>query len=76
MRNASLIISHAGAGSIMEGLSLNKLMLVVINSSLMVNHQTELAYQSVKFIAAMLTRIIAKIQKIRNIVFNLILLAV
>lgn len=44
MRNASLIISHAGAGSIMEGLSLNKLMLVVINSSLMVNHQTELAY--------------------------------
>lgn len=44
MRNASLIISHAGAGSIMEGLSLEKLMLVVINSSLMDNHQTELAY--------------------------------
>ena len=44
MKDASLIISHAGAGSIMEGLALNKVMLVVINSSLMDNHQSELAY--------------------------------
>lgn len=44
MKAASFIISHAGAGSIMEGLSLEKRMLVVINAALMDNHQCELAY--------------------------------
>lgn len=43
MQNASLIISHAGAGSIMEALSLQKPLLVVINENLMDNHQTELS---------------------------------
>lgn len=43
MQNASLIISHAGAGSIMEALSLQKPLLVVINETLMDNHQTELS---------------------------------
>eukprot|EP00815_Leptocylindrus_aporus_P008455 CAMPEP_0116058274 /NCGR_PEP_ID=MMETSP0322-20121206/5105_1 /TAXON_ID=163516 /ORGANISM="Leptocylindrus danicus var. apora, Strain B651" /LENGTH=185 /DNA_ID=CAMNT_0003542437 /DNA_START=107 /DNA_END=664 /DNA_ORIENTATION=+ len=44
MKEASLIISHAGAGSVLEGLSMKKDMMVVINSSLMDNHQKELAY--------------------------------
>ena len=44
MKAASFIISHAGAGSIMEGLSLEKRMLVVINADLMDNHQFELAH--------------------------------
>lgn len=43
MRSADLILSHAGAGSIMEGLSLGKKVAVVINSRLMHNHQDELA---------------------------------
>uniref|UniRef100_A0A7S4R0C3 UDP-N-acetylglucosamine transferase subunit ALG13 n=1 Tax=Ditylum brightwellii TaxID=49249 RepID=A0A7S4R0C3_9STRA len=43
---ASLILSHAGAGSIMEGLSFPsvKKVVVVINSQLMNNHQLELAH--------------------------------
>jgi beta-1,4-N-acetylglucosaminyltransferase len=43
MSHAALIISHAGAGSIMEALRLNKPLLVVINTSLMHNHQLEVA---------------------------------
>jgi beta-1,4-N-acetylglucosaminyltransferase len=57
MNDAHLIISHAGAGSIMEGLSkcrdansnmsqneiAMKKLVVVINDRLMHNHQTELA---------------------------------
>ena len=55
MRNADLIVSHAGAGSIMEGLSIckernksvkgneYKKLVVVINDILMNNHQSELA---------------------------------
>ena len=38
-----MIISHAGAGSILEALEAQKLLLVVINDSLMDNHQMELA---------------------------------
>ena len=57
MRDADLIISHAGAGSIMEGLEHcrernsqtkenihQKKLVVVINDRLMDNHQCELAY--------------------------------
>lgn len=43
MEAASIIISHAGAGSIMECLNLRKRCVVVINDSLMDNHQWELA---------------------------------
>ena len=43
IQSATLMISHAGAGSIMEGLEQHKKMLVVINPTLMKNHQSELA---------------------------------
>lgn len=43
MRNAALIISHAGAGSVMEALTFHKPLIVCVNESLMGNHQEELA---------------------------------
>lgn len=45
MQNATLIISHGGSGSILEALSLEKMLVVVVNENLMGNHQTELAEQ-------------------------------
>jgi len=43
IQSTTLMISHAGAGSIMEGLEQHKKLLVVINPTLMNNHQSELA---------------------------------
>ena len=43
MSRACVILCHAGAGSIMEALSLQKHTIVVINNDLMDNHQLELA---------------------------------
>ena len=44
MTESALLISHAGAGSILEGLRLRKLLLLVVNDQLMHNHQQELAH--------------------------------
>lgn len=43
MSNSDLIISHGGAGSIMQALDHGKPLLVVVNEKLMNNHQYELA---------------------------------
>jgi beta-1,4-N-acetylglucosaminyltransferase len=43
MKHSSLMICHAGAGTITEGLKLKKRMLVVPNPLLMNNHQLQLA---------------------------------
>jgi len=43
MKEASLIISHCGSGSIFESLHLQKKVIAVINERLMDNHQAELA---------------------------------
>ena len=46
--SADLVISHAGAGSVMDSLMAGKRLLVVINDELMGNHQTELAEKLAK----------------------------
>ncbi|CAE8598093.1 unnamed protein product, partial [Polarella glacialis] len=43
MNSASLVISHAGAGSVIEALRAGRRLLVVVNPLLMDNHQLELA---------------------------------
>ncbi|KAF3437257.1 hypothetical protein FNV43_RR20010 [Rhamnella rubrinervis] len=45
LRSASLVISHAGSGSIFETLRLAKPLIVVVNEDLMDNHQSELAVE-------------------------------
>ena len=44
MERAALIITHAGAGSILEGLRQRAVLVVVVNDLLMDNHQAELAH--------------------------------
>mmetsp|Transcript_24969 Transcript_24969/g.99164 ORF Transcript_24969/g.99164 Transcript_24969/m.99164 type:complete len:161 (+) Transcript_24969:227-709(+) len=43
MAAAGLVVSHAGAGSLMEALALKKRVVAVVNAALMGNHQVELA---------------------------------
>ncbi|XP_005093619.1 UDP-N-acetylglucosamine transferase subunit ALG13 homolog [Aplysia californica] len=45
---SDLVVSHAGAGSVMDCLGLGKPVLVVVNEELMGNHQTELAHKLAK----------------------------
>ncbi|XP_078116564.1 UDP-N-acetylglucosamine transferase subunit ALG13 [Sander vitreus] len=45
IKQADLVISHAGAGSCLEALGAGKSLLVVVNDKLMNNHQLEMARQ-------------------------------
>ena len=47
IENVDLIISHAGTGSIIDCLHLNKPLIVIVNK-LMDNHQLEIAQQFTK----------------------------
>ncbi|CAO3584942.1 unnamed protein product [Absidia cylindrospora] len=40
---ANLVISHSGSGTILQALRLHKRLVVIVNESLLDNHQTELA---------------------------------
>ncbi|EDO16176.1 hypothetical protein Kpol_1026p24 [Vanderwaltozyma polyspora DSM 70294] len=42
-QNADLVISHAGTGSILDSLRLNKPLIVCVNTNLMDNHQQQIA---------------------------------
>jgi beta-1,4-N-acetylglucosaminyltransferase len=44
MQRADLLICHAGAGTLMEGLTMQRKIVTVINTILMDNHQTEVAH--------------------------------
>ena len=43
MKRADLVISHCGAGSILEAITYGKMLIVVTNSSLQDNHQQDLS---------------------------------
>ena len=48
IEQADLVISHAGAGTILQSLEAGKPLLVVVNENLMDNHQLEIADQMEK----------------------------
>jgi len=48
LKSSSFVICHAGAGSILDCLRLNKPLITVVNSTLMDNHQQELAQHLAK----------------------------
>lgn len=48
IQRADLVISHAGAGTILQTLEAQKPLLVVVNEKLMNNHQLEIAHQMEK----------------------------
>ncbi|CAO3652990.1 unnamed protein product [Cunninghamella echinulata] len=43
MKSANVIICHSGSGTILHGLRLHKKLIVIVNETLMNNHQAELA---------------------------------
>ncbi|KAK2465789.1 hypothetical protein APHAL10511_002333 [Amanita phalloides] len=43
MENADLVISHAGSGTVLEALRMHKALIVVPNTTLLDNHQIEVA---------------------------------
>ncbi|CAF3450442.1 unnamed protein product [Rotaria sp. Silwood1] len=45
IQQADLVISHAGAGTILQTLEAHKPLLVVVNEKLMNNHQLEIAHE-------------------------------
>jgi beta-1,4-N-acetylglucosaminyltransferase len=45
IQQADLVISHAGAGTILQTLEAHKPLLVVVNEKLMNNHQIEIAHE-------------------------------
>ncbi|CAN8062813.1 unnamed protein product [Agarophyton chilense] len=43
LRKADVVVSHAGAGTVLEAVDARRPLVVVVNDALMHNHQTELA---------------------------------
>lgn len=75
MLNSDLIISHAGTGSILDSLRLQKPLIVVVNTKLMNNHQIEITDELIKGnyllgCAAKLDELISNVKLINQVKLN------
>ncbi|ORX87605.1 glycosyl transferase [Anaeromyces robustus] len=73
MKQADLIISHAGSGTILDALELHKKIIVVPNETLMDNHQIELANAMSKkgvIISSSISELINTLNNLENIEFK------
>ena len=70
-KESSLIISHAGAGSILEGLSHRKPIIVIPNEKLMNNHQIQLAVELEKAGYLYFTRVASIQDNIEQLLLNI-----
>lgn len=67
-KNADIVISHAGTGSILDSLRLGKPLIVCVNDTLMDNHQQQIADQfaSSKYLWACLPKVNELIQCLKR----------
>jgi UDP-N-acetylglucosamine transferase subunit ALG13 len=65
---ADLVISHGGAGSILESLRAKKKLIIVVNEKLMHNHQVELAEAMVRNGYAVLASTDSLVETLKNAV--------
>ncbi|EME29042.1 beta-1,4-N-acetylglucosaminyltransferase [Galdieria sulphuraria] len=65
---ADLVISHGGAGSVLESLRAKKKLIIVVNKKLMDNHQLELAEAMTRNGYAILASTESLVETIKNVV--------
>ncbi|GJQ14078.1 hypothetical protein GpartN1_g5869.t1 [Galdieria partita] len=67
---ADLVISHGGAGSVLESLRAKKKLIIVVNKELMENHQLELAEALTRNGYALLASTESLVEAIKNLDFQ------